>query len=71
MEGNSIVFYYLSASEIWPDMRGGLWRGTPVIIWYITTFHLNNYCIKETLVYPFSMVNLRLLLISLNIFIQS
>jgi hypothetical protein len=26
LEGGHLVsFYYLSASEIWPDMRGGLW----------------------------------------------
>ena len=26
MEGdNLVVFYYLTASEIWPDKRGGLW----------------------------------------------
>ena len=28
LEGTSlVVFYYLSASEIWPDKRGGLSRG--------------------------------------------
>ena len=26
-ESSLVVFYYLSASEIWPDKRGGLSRG--------------------------------------------
>ena len=25
--GNLVVFYYLGASEIWLDKRGGLWWG--------------------------------------------
>jgi len=30
MEGdNLVVFYYLTASEIWPDKRGGLWLEGP------------------------------------------
>ena len=40
LKGNYIVvFYYLCASEIWPDKRGGLWsewfykRGT-IVLWF-------------------------------------
>ena len=30
LEGdNLLVFYYLSASKIWPDKRGGLWWQRP------------------------------------------
>jgi hypothetical protein len=31
LEGSSlVVFYYLSACEIWPDKRGGLSRGDQI-----------------------------------------
>ena len=26
MEDNLVVFYYLSASEIWRDKKGGIWQ---------------------------------------------
>ena len=49
-----VVFYYLCASEIWPDKRGGLW-------WELTLSE-GDYCIWS--VTPFYMViSLRLVLL--------
>ena len=36
------VFYYISASEIWPEKRSGLW-------WEITRRYLPNTCLTLSL----------------------
>jgi len=47
---NLVVHYYLGASEIWPDQRGGLWWERPykttVSIKYIYVF--DNALLADT-----------------------
>jgi hypothetical protein len=50
LQGDStVVFYYLSASEIWPDKRGGLWWEWPwknriTALFIIHSLILSKFC---------------------------